>query len=226
MESVHDTFKKLRGLSEDDKNENALLRSRIDEQSQLIMFLKQRLDEAAISTKTIEKLNKELENKRDELRVELQLSTSRFNTLDARFNDLARNHEELIKFKDEYKRQNDVLNKENERLRSENKRLFSDALEKSKLRIQELEEQLSGTLERISLVGKEKSLLESKTRYTNFSFISLEVTFKLSCKIHFKYKSYIYKVLHGKCMRVLFLFEEGIGYLRISFLSIRYRDLL
>lgn len=156
---------KLRGLSDDDKNENALLRSRIDEQSQLIMFLKQRLDEATVSTKTLERLNKDLEQSQENLRGELLLKTSTFNTLDARFNDLARNHEELIKFKDEYKRQNDVLHRENERLRSENQRLFSDALEKSKLRICELEEQVQASSNKLFVVTKEKDLLLNQTRF-------------------------------------------------------------
>ena len=41
MGDMQEKLKKLRGLAEDDKTENAMLRSRIDEQSQLIMILKQ-----------------------------------------------------------------------------------------------------------------------------------------------------------------------------------------
>ena len=40
MSSMKANLEKLRSLSEDDKTEAAMLRSRIDEQSQLIMILK------------------------------------------------------------------------------------------------------------------------------------------------------------------------------------------
>ncbi len=51
---------KLRSLSEDDKTENAMLRSRIDQQSELIMILKQRTDEAVTKAHTLERINDEL----------------------------------------------------------------------------------------------------------------------------------------------------------------------
>ena len=41
MGDIQENLRKLRALSEDDKSEAAMLRSRIDEQSQLIMILKQ-----------------------------------------------------------------------------------------------------------------------------------------------------------------------------------------
>ena len=40
MGDMQEKLQKLRALSEDDKTEAAMLRSRIDEQSQLIMILK------------------------------------------------------------------------------------------------------------------------------------------------------------------------------------------
>lgn len=58
---------KLKALTEDDKAENAKLRSRIDEQCQLIMILKQRADEGTIRTQTLEKINKELMDFRDKV---------------------------------------------------------------------------------------------------------------------------------------------------------------
>lgn len=60
MSEIQTNLTKLRALTQDDKTENALLRSRIDEQSQLIMILKQRTDEAVNQAKTLERMNDEL----------------------------------------------------------------------------------------------------------------------------------------------------------------------
>lgn len=56
---------KLKLLKEDDKTENALLRSRIEEQSQLIMMLKQRTDDSILKIQTLTRLNEELQLFRD-----------------------------------------------------------------------------------------------------------------------------------------------------------------
>ena len=130
---------KLRALSEDDKTENAMLRSRINEQSQLIMILKQRSDEATLSLQTLERINKELEDFRDGAENELDMQLKKYNMLDARFNDLAGNHEEMIKIKDEYKARNIELMKENARLKDDNAKLFSKAIEERDHKIQELD---------------------------------------------------------------------------------------
>lgn len=58
---------KLKALSEDDKSENGKLRSRIDEQCRLIMFLKQRADEGTLRIRALEKVNKELLEFRDKV---------------------------------------------------------------------------------------------------------------------------------------------------------------
>ena len=56
---------KLKRLQDDDKNENAMLRSRIDEQSQLIMMLKKRTDESIVKIQTLTRINDELQQFRD-----------------------------------------------------------------------------------------------------------------------------------------------------------------
>lgn len=58
---------KLKALSEDDKTENAKLRSRIDEQCELIMILKQRADDGTLKIQTLEKINRELSSFRDQV---------------------------------------------------------------------------------------------------------------------------------------------------------------
>ena len=141
---------KLKGLSKDDKTENAMLRSRIDEQSQLIMILKNRADEAIVRTQTLEKINSELTEFRENATENLNHEIRKFNILDKRFNDLASNHEEMIKYKDEYKRVNAELRSENDKLRDENARLFSKAIIEKDQMIQKLEEKVASSQNQIS----------------------------------------------------------------------------
>ena len=133
---------KLKALSSDDKTEKAMLRSRIDEQSQLIMILKQSADDSTMKVRTLEKINHELEKFRDESNDQLKRELRKFNMLDARFNDLAANHEQMIQFKDQYKRQNEMLRKENQRILSENERLFSKAINERDGIITEMDKKL------------------------------------------------------------------------------------
>ena len=64
MVELQTNLSKLKALSEDDKTENALLRSRIDEQSQLIMILKQQTDEAVNRARSLERTNEGLKAQR------------------------------------------------------------------------------------------------------------------------------------------------------------------
>lgn len=137
------SLSKLKGLGKDDKTENAMLRSRIDEQSQLIMILKNRADEAFTRIQTLERINDELTSFRDNAKEQLQSEVRKFNILDGRFNDLAANHEEMIKYKDEYKRVNGELRRENEKLKDENAKLFSKAIQEKDDMIRQLEGKLT-----------------------------------------------------------------------------------
>lgn len=90
-------YDKLHNLTLDDKMENALLRSRIDEQSQLIMILKKRADEAIEARKQLEGFNSNLQGCKDDLEDQLRETSKKCEMLDARFFELASNHEEMIK---------------------------------------------------------------------------------------------------------------------------------
>lgn len=138
MKTMKENLDKLKNLSEAEKSDSAILKARIEEQSQLIMILKKRSDEESIRAKTLEKMVDELTEFRDGANEDLQREINKYNMLDARFNDLAHNHQELIRFKDEYKRQNNELRQENERLREENAKLFSSALNEKDKKIKEL----------------------------------------------------------------------------------------
>lgn len=143
MEDMQNNLKKLKALSEDDKSVNALLKSRIDEQSQLIMILKQRADDAGTKLRTLERINEELTKFRSEAEDRYRLELKKYAMLDARFNDLAENHSELIKFKDEYKRQNELLCQENAKLKDDNNKLFSKAIQDRDVKVEELEKKSS-----------------------------------------------------------------------------------
>ena len=87
---------KYRGLSEDERSENALLRSRIDEQSQLIMTLKRRSDEATQTANSLDKQNRSLAAECEQARGDVTVHMRRCDTLESRFNDLASNHRQMI----------------------------------------------------------------------------------------------------------------------------------
>ncbi|XP_048349223.1 coiled-coil domain-containing protein 89 [Sphaerodactylus townsendi] len=138
MGEPFESLNKLQGLSDGEKGEKAMLRSRIHEQSQLICILKKRADDNLIRCRTLEQLHAELEELRmaDALRLESQ--TRRVQQLEERFMDLAANHEDMIHFKDEHKRQNIQLREENRRLRQENLGLFSQPLKEKEAELNHL----------------------------------------------------------------------------------------
>ncbi|XP_041479276.1 coiled-coil domain-containing protein 89-like [Lytechinus variegatus] len=137
VEVMNANLDKLKRLSQEDKTEAAMLRSRIDEQAQLICILKQRADESLVKAQTLERVNKELEKFREHAQEMLEEEIKKFNMVDRRFQELAENHEEMIRFKDEYKRQNEILRTENQQLREDNANLFSGAIEERDHKIKE-----------------------------------------------------------------------------------------
>lgn len=122
----------------DEKTEMGMLRSRLDEQSQLICLLKRRADDTLIRCQGLEKDNQELERRSAETERLLIAERRRGEQLEERFGILAANHQDMIRFKDEYKRQNEELRAECQRLRENT---YPELLEK-KRSIQELQAQL------------------------------------------------------------------------------------
>ncbi|XP_018424116.1 PREDICTED: coiled-coil domain-containing protein 89 [Nanorana parkeri] len=102
-----------------EKAENGLLRSRLDEQSQLICLLKRRADDTGQRCQGLERMNEELEKKVAEAENLLAAERKRADQLEERFGLLASNHQEMIRFKDVYKRENEELRAECEGLRAE-----------------------------------------------------------------------------------------------------------
>ncbi|XP_036715545.1 coiled-coil domain-containing protein 89 [Balaenoptera musculus] len=172
LDGLREALANLRGLSEEEKSEKAMLYSRIQEQSQLICILKRRSDEALERCQILELLNTELEEKRMQEAEKLKAKSQQAQRLEERFMTLAANHELMIRFKDEHKSQNIKLREENEKLRMENDHLFSQALKDQEAKVlqltarsealtQELESlKQRSTQEACQAQAQEKELLE------------------------------------------------------------------
>ncbi|TSK92899.1 Coiled-coil domain-containing protein 89 [Bagarius yarrelli] len=143
MDDVHQALEKLRGLSQEERTEAGMLRSRLDEQSSLICMLKQRADEMLLRCQTLEQVNTELQKLQVTMQRELNEEREKSAKLEQRFMHLAANHRQMINFKDEYKQKNAELMKENKRLREENEKLFSKKVQEKKEIIHKLSKELS-----------------------------------------------------------------------------------
>ncbi|XP_043104101.1 coiled-coil domain-containing protein 89 [Puntigrus tetrazona] len=155
MDDVHQALEKLRSLSQEERTEADVLRSRIDEQSTLICVLKQRADEMLLRCQALEKINAELENLRADVKLELENERKKSELLEQRFMHLASNHRELINFKNEFKSQNAKLEKENERLRKENEALFSQEVHEKEKIILKLTQELKELAEQHKILETE-----------------------------------------------------------------------
>ncbi|XP_057605957.1 coiled-coil domain-containing protein 89 [Hippopotamus amphibius kiboko] len=176
LDGLREALANLRGLSEEEKSEKAMLYSRIQEQSQLICILKRRSDEALERCQILELLNTELEEKRTLEAEKLKAKSEQARKLEERFMTLAANHELMIRFKDEHKSQNVKLREENEKLRLENDHLFSQALKDQEAKVVQLtarSEALTKELETLKqssaqdarqAQAREKELLELQSR--------------------------------------------------------------
>ena len=142
-EEMKANLAKLRALSKDDLTESGLLRSRIDQQCELICILKQRADESLLKrSMTLEGENSEIKKHRDEILTALHNETRKYSVLEKRFVVLNQNCEELIKIKDDYKTENGKLRIENDRLKKENEDLFGSLVAERDLQIKQLREEV------------------------------------------------------------------------------------
>ncbi|KAM8946576.1 coiled-coil domain-containing protein 89 [Pelodytes ibericus] len=132
------SLKKVALITWDVKTENAMLRSRLEEQSQLICFLKRRADDTLQRCQALETINVDLERKSAELGERGEAERKKGDQLEERFELLAANHQQMIRFKDEYKRQNEELRAECDMLREST---HPELLEREQ-RIRELQAQL------------------------------------------------------------------------------------
>lgn len=228
-EELEETMKNLKNLSAEEKTEIGLLKSRIEEQSRLIMILKQRGDDYIMKNMALEKLNKELDEKREQLERETKSAQSKFADLEGKFRYLGENHEALIRFKDEYKERVGVLERENrvlvERLKQsklagenedEERRKMEKRLENAESKLLRTEERclgLESELEKARNVAshKEEALkraekeidgLRSKNRdllANNQGFLICESIIKLKC---FRLINFLFIRISRDCRKV------------------------
>ncbi|XP_075055513.1 coiled-coil domain-containing protein 89 [Mixophyes fleayi] len=146
------SVQKLSSLPWDDKTENGMLRSRLDEQSQLICLLKRRADDTQLQCQGLERANEQLKGKCAEAESLLTAERKRGDQLEDRFGTLAANHQQMIRFKDEYKQQNAELRAECQSLRESR---YPELLEKEQ-DIQELRAQLQAASTELGRRQKEE----------------------------------------------------------------------
>lgn len=115
-----------------------ILRSRIDEQSNLICVLKNRNDQLLAKINASDTQNEILITQQSTLKTQIFDENKRFNQLEDHFNTLAKNHQEMINIKDEYKFGNEKLNGDNKGLVLENLRLKKELNSKDNEKITKL----------------------------------------------------------------------------------------
>ena len=131
---------KLKSLPKDKVSENAMLRDRIDQQSELICILKKQADSSLIKSQTLEKDMRELQAAKEEAECNYHDQVRKYAVLEKRFEILFYNHEEIIKIKDGYKAVNDELRKENRELSARRDEEVAALVGEKNVRIKELEE--------------------------------------------------------------------------------------
>jgi len=102
----------------------AKMKSRIDEQSELICILKKRADQLLRESKSAENRVRLMERTNADLVKQIRAEKERVKMLEDRFNELAGNHQDMIKFKDMHKKTAVDLRDENDLLREQNASLM------------------------------------------------------------------------------------------------------
>jgi len=133
LNGTHQTRDRKGSLTQSD-----ILRSRIDEQSNLICVLKNRNDQLLAKINASDAQNEILITQQSTLKTQIFGENKRFNQLEDHFNTLAKNHQEMINIKDEYKFGNEKLNGDNKELVLENLRLKNELNAKDNKKITEL----------------------------------------------------------------------------------------
>jgi chromosome segregation ATPase len=145
----------------------ARLKSRIDEQSELICILKKRTDQLLLDSKSYEKRCEKTEKTNSDLVSQLKNEKEKVLMLENRFNELADNHTEIIQYKEDYRARALRLEKENKFLRSESDSLMTSSILEKDKKIKEWEEKNQKLFEKIRE-------LEEKNENLNFEIVELK----------------------------------------------------
>ena len=153
---MKENLKNLKSLSRDEVTESAMLRSRIDQQAELICILKKRGDESLRKVMYLESELSELKFSGENTLEILQKETRKYSVLERRFAVLNSNHEEMIILKDEYKELNKKLLAENDLLQKKNKEMFIKATQERDEEIRRLRQQVECLNERLTLSERDQ----------------------------------------------------------------------
>ncbi|XP_062510592.1 coiled-coil domain-containing protein 89-like [Corticium candelabrum] len=162
-EFLREKFEVLRSLAHDDRQEADMLRSRIDQQSELIAILRQRSDQSYERYESVLDLVAELSDAKEALELEVSKERKQREIIEQRFKNLNENHVQLISIKDEYKSENDTLRGNNERLKRENESLFNEIVQEKESQLSELQTRLREETERCHHMEKKQGEVEQKT---------------------------------------------------------------
>ena len=135
-------------MPKDETSENAMLRDRIDQQSELICILKKQADTSLIKSQTLEQDMRELQVAKEEAECNYHDQVRKYTVLEKRFQTLYHNHEEIIKIKDGYKIVNDELRRENKSLLARKAEEVAEMVDEKNERIKELENNLKISTDR------------------------------------------------------------------------------
>ncbi|RDD46445.1 Coiled-coil domain-containing protein 89 [Trichoplax sp. H2] len=185
VSELQTSLDKLQALSQDDKSENNMLRSRIDQQSELIMMLKQRADECQKQLTLTEESKMRADNTLEQAKKSIQLEKERKMVIEKRYGQLQEEYDQLSKTRDHFAQENEQLKIDNQKLVAENRNLFSTAISERDEKINYLNRELKNlTLEfdktsselrnfRLEAARNEedlrKELNESKSRFVTVS---------------------------------------------------------
>lgn len=114
------------------------MRSRLNEQSNLIKILKLKVNQLTLQCQSLQRASTELEGQLEGRQEEVAKERRRVELLERRFAQLASNNQGIISFMEEYKYQNAKLNLENKELLQENQSLFCKKVQEREAFIQKL----------------------------------------------------------------------------------------
>ena len=176
-EILDESMIKLRNISMEEKTEIGMLKSRVDDQSRLIMMLKQRCDDYIHKNMALETLNQELMDQKENIERDLDELKHKYKQLMSRFETLSNYNEEIIKIKDDYKQNNNELKEKIYDLNRKLNNLNNDE------RITQLEDEVK-FLNNLCIENNEKLLRLKKENEIKFNDLERKKSDELNEKIN------------------------------------------
>lgn len=178
---LRDKVDTLRSLAHDDRQESEMLRSRVDQQSELIAILKQRADQNQERCESLSKRIIDLDEERESFELEASRERRQREIVERRFSHLNENHVKMISIKDDYKAENVTLRRDNERLKRENESHFNEIVRQRDCQLSEMQSRLSGLEERCGQLDAKRRKVEEEAEESQR--LSVERIRNLECEL-------------------------------------------